>query len=237
MTTNIVLLAKDRVALTYQALDSLYTNTPTDQFNLTLIDDASMKPVRMSYWRKTNFCILRIERSRGITGQARNLGVYWAEQYWGKGDFLYLSDNDVYFTAGWLEKLTSTLQFLERSDKLKLLGGGTHPFHGANTVWRYGNALPSGGRYDCQVKLHDAVAGYSHLMRWETWDAYGPHDAHAPGTSQSEDFKFCQDIIKAGGMVGSVWPEVVYNTGLTKTDGTPAVGQDVMPRHEGVIQQ
>lgn len=238
--TNIVMLVKDRPELTQQALESLVAHTSPESYNLTIVDDASRLPFfaqrRPPFFAQPpeNSCSLRILPSKGITGQARNLGVYWAEKYWDRGDFLYLSDNDVYFTEGWLEKMTGLLHMGSRDHEILLLGGSTHPFHGVNETFVL--AVEGGGRLQTKIHTHDAVSGYSHLMRWETWDKYGPHDAHAVGIRQSEDWKFCQDIIKDGGKVGTVWPEVVYATGITDTFGEPAIGADQMRRYPGIIQ-
>ena len=65
-------------------------------------------------------------------------------------------------------------------------------------------------------------------MKWDIWDEYGPQDAHAPGVCQSEDWKFCQDIIQDGGRVGSIYPRVVLNCGITNSMGEKAPGWDVM---------
>lgn len=65
-------------------------------------------------------------------------------------------------------------------------------------------------------------------MRWETWDKYGPLDAHASGVGQSEDYAFCQKIIQDGGKVGSIYPRCVLNCGLTNSFGQPSVGADFM---------
>lgn len=234
--TNIVMLMRNRLTLTLQSLNSLYRNTPSDEFNLTLVDDDSSQGVRaaLAHWislpSHANCTLLQITRGRSITGQARNLGVYWSERLCGRGDYLYLSDNDVYFTPGWLSKLVDTMDDPRAFPVLKLLGGSTHPFHGANATYKWADKAR-------ELREHDAVSGYSHLMRWETWDKYGPLDAHAPGTGQSEDFKFCQQIIADGGRVATVWPEVVYACGITNTAGQPAVGADQMRRYPGVIQE
>lgn len=235
---NVVMLVKNRSSLTEQALTSLITHTVGD-FNLTIVDDESIRSDKISNHLRVLYpgldcTVLRINNSRGITGQARNLGIYFAEKYWGRGDWLYLSDNDVYFTEGWDEKLIGLLCAAELASGttgrpiLGVLAGSTHPFHGANHIWK----LP-----ECTLHTHDAVSGYSQLMRWKTWDKYGPLDAHAPGIRQSEDFAFCQKIIKDGGVVGSIDPPVVYDCGLTDTFGNPAIGVEQIPRYEGIIQE
>ncbi len=234
MVINVVMLVKNRSSLTEQALTSLIAHTAGD-FNLTIVDDESTRSDKISMFLRVVFpsldcTVLRINNSRGITGQARNLGVYWAEKYWGRGDWLYLSDNDVYFTEGWDKKMIKAFESEYIQPVLKLLGGSTHPFHGVNKAITLGSNNSS-------ISTHDAVSGYSQLMRWEIWDKYGPLDAHAPGIRQSEDFAFCQKIIKDGGVVGSIDPPVVYDCGLTDTFGNPAIGVEQIPRYEGIIQE
>jgi len=233
---NVVMVTKDRLRLMEQAVRTLKENT-SSPFNLTVIDDGSEIPISagaLSMVGIEHATVLRVTsfNSKGILGMVKNLGVYWAEKYWGRGDWLYMSDNDVYFTPGWDEKMTSLLRAVQAptGDLLKVLAGSTHPFHGANP-W------PPGSASTPLVTLHDAVSGYSHLMRWKTWDKYGPLDANAVGVRQSEDWAFCQRIIKDGGVVGSIDPPVVYDCGLTDTFGEKGPGSDQIIRYEGVIQE
>src|SRR5262245_65849267 len=106
---NIVMLTKDRAKLTRQCLETLYKTVPEDAFNLTLIDDESLGGncyyllLEMQRDHK-NMIWFRINRSKLVTGFARNLGVHVAENYFGRGDYLYLSDNDMYFPPGWLDR-------------------------------------------------------------------------------------------------------------------------------------
>lgn len=214
------MLTKDREKLRNQAIDTLRRNSPTESFyNLTIVDDESMVSVTRD-WRTAyeNINVIRINGSKGITGQARNLGVYWAEKYWGRGDYLYLSDNDIYFQPGWLEKLISAFEYGEPHG-LRLLGGWNHPYHHMNEMAHVDGL---------QIHTHYAVAGASQLMRWETWDKYGPLHAHAVGVCQGEDAQFCTDIIKDGGKVASIYPHVVFNCGLTNSHGNPAPGGDLV---------
>ncbi len=227
MKVNIVVIIYGRHHLTHQFLRTLYRNTPREMFNITVVDDESSMIVRpLHHPHKANWAYLRIEQSKHITGQARNLGIYWAERYWGRGDYLYLTDNDVYFTPGWIEALTYSTGVMH--PYIPLIGGWNHPFlrpkepsKVGDTSWPF-----NGDKY--VIRTHDAVAGASQLMRWETWDKYGPLDAHAPGVGQSEDWKFCQDIIKDGGRVGSIYPRVVFNCGLTNSMKEPSPGSDLM---------
>lgn len=225
---NIVMLVRNRRLLTAQALESLDDNTDKSLYNLTVVDDGSEIPITNAYHPAhrsigDNATVLRIEHgSKGITGQARNLGVYWAERYWGRGEYLYLSDNDMYFTPGWLEKLIAAVSYADW--KVGLIGGWNHPYlqpKPAPTVFSF---------TDFKVCAHDAVAGASQLMSWHIWYQFGPLDAHAPGVGQSEDWKFSQSIIQSGGLVGSIYPRVVFNCGVTNSLGAASTGADEMVR-------
>jgi GT2 family glycosyltransferase len=233
MKCNIVMLVKDRPKLTNQALRSLYSNTDPSLYDLTIIDDGSQGPYLPArdfalLGRPENTTMLTITNSKNITGQARNLGVYFAEKYWGRGDFLLLLDNDLFMTQGWLETLIAAFNLVEVTRQCKLLGGWNHPFLQPAPGTPIMAEWAAGRIPGFQYKEHDAVAGACQLMRWKTWDAFGPLDSHSPGVGQSEDFKFSQDIIKAGGKVGSLYPRCVYNTGLTNSFGQPSPGSDVM---------
>lgn len=213
---NIVMLVKDRPRLTLQALTSLVKNTDVD-YNVTIIDDGSAYETRDMlglFGKLGSVAVLRNETSKGITGQVRNLGVYWAERYWGRGDYLYLSDNDVYFRPNWASKMIAVYDG-QLNAGLEVLGGVRHPYHQPLH-------LHEGGWAET-----DAVAGYSQLMNWAVWVDNGPLDAHAPGVCQSEDHQFCQRILTGGGKVGYMIDPVIIDCGLTNTDGKPATGYEV----------
>ena len=225
---NIVMAVKDRSRLTAQALRSLALHTSGD-WNLTLVDDQSGDETRRGLdffrqFRPKQVAILRNQTSRGIVGQAKNLGVYWAERYWGRGDWLYLSDNDVYFEKGWDKALVGVAL---HNDHFGLIGGQNHPYH---------QPIAASHETDSLVYEYQALAGTSWLMRWWVWDAYGPLDAHAPGLCQSEDHVFCQKIREAGGKIGALNPPMIIDCSLTNTDGKPVIGVETKTeRVEGVL--
>lgn len=215
MKVNVVMLVKGRDRLTAQALYTLLRNTNPDLYNLTIVEEGGK-----SIQAGPEHCIwLQVNPEVNITGRLRNLGVYWAEKHWGHGDYLYLSDNDVYFTPGWLEKM---LDVMERFDP-DLLGGWNHPFLQPR------EKIPAHIVNDRTfLHTHDAVTGASQLMKWDVWDDHGPLDAHAEGVGQSEDWAFCQKIWKAGGIVESIYPRVVLNCGITNSYGQLSPGAEQM---------
>lgn len=217
------MIAKDRYRLTSQAVRSLYKNTPPDMFNLTIVDDASAVPYEDAevegLVNPDNGICVRLSRSKGIVGFARNFAIRAAEQYWGRGDFLLCLDNDIYALPGWLERMTAAMN---QHPEFAIVGGCRHPYHGVNS--HHGPLVAT-----------DAVAGYSMMMRWERWDAFGAFDAHAVGLGQSEDYAVCRRAVDAGFTVGYMNPSVLLHTGITNTEGKPATGADNFERYAGVI--
>lgn len=218
--TNIVMLVRDRLKLTEQAIESLYDHTPQKDFTLTIVDDESDFLTRryLAGIDRENMTMLRVENSGHRLGQLKNLGVCWTQMRFphekDADAWLYLSDNDVWFSPEWMGKLVSAAQVSERY-RFRLWGGQIHPFH---------------HRTECIFPFldsHEVIDGPSWLMRWETWNTYGPLDSQtAPGVCQSEEYPFCQRLRGDGLRLGVIRPHVVVHTGLTNSDGVPAPGAE-----------
>lgn len=228
---TVVMLVRDRLRLTEQALISLLRNSRTIP-NIMIVDDASQPATQawLNNWIKSHEDaeLIRHEESRG-TGWARNIGVAAAREIFGTDSLLYLSDNDVFFMPGWDTALRATHEFF---GGFKIIGGGCHPYLQASDV-----SCEVIAGY--QMATRDAVSGYSWLLDWATWDEFGPLDAHALGVRQSEDWAMCQKIRKAGYFVGSILPEMVVHTGLTDTFGERPPGWEIMrdTRLKGIIYE
>lgn len=219
--TNIVMTIRDRFKLTEQAIVSLYRNS-YEPFTLTIVDDQSedfrIRKLITSLSLSTvvgSPAIVRIERSKHVLSQAKNLGVYWSQQYFGRGDWLCICDNDVYFCEGWLEKMETAARSMSAS-RFELWGGQSHPFHSPISEFPSKKATE-----------HNCLAGTHWFMPYSTWDKYGPFDrTTAPGVCQSEDFAFTERIRADGGRIGVVWPHVVLDCGITNSDGKPSPGAE-----------
>ena len=228
--TNIVMLVKDRFRLTEQALETLYSYTPRDQFNLTLVDDEGTDfrvvwNLLDRYGKKSNATSLRINKSEHVLGKAKNLGVFWSEQTFGFGDWLYISDNDVYFTPGWLKTLTDIAEATEKYG-FKLWGGQIHPYHHSVDLTTDSLFLENLVTPNHKLLEYQVLDGPSWLMRWKTWmDSHKLPTNTTPGTCKGEDAEFCQYLTDTGGRIGVIHPFVVYHTGLTNTAGEDAPGR------------
>jgi glycosyltransferase involved in cell wall biosynthesis len=238
--TNIVLVTRDRFKLLDQTLESLYHCTDRDQFNLVVVDDGSSDfrcRICLDYYGARNNCsVLRLQNSAHVLSRLKNIGVAWSEQEFGRGDYLYLSDNDVVYTPGWLTVLNALhkASFLEG---FRLLGGQVHPFHKPINGT---DSCPLGFACSATVlREYGVLDGPSWLMTWATWKDYGPFQRDtAPGVCQSEEYPFCKRITERA-RIGAVDPPVVHHVGLLNSDGKPAPGMEeraaLLPK--GVITQ
>lgn len=220
---SVVMLVRDRLRLTRQALDSLTRNSRDSgrHINLLIVDDAS-RPITQKWldtWMVSHEAqLIRHEESRG-TGWARNIGVAAARELFGTDNLLYLSDNDVFFMPGWDDALLA--MHYQFGNVFKIIGAGCHPFLQPSAT---SPETSTGYR----MTTRDAVSGYSWLLDWDTWNRFGPLDAHALGVRQSEDWAMCRKVVDAGYFVGSIVPEMVIHTGLTDTFGEHPPGWEIM---------
>jgi glycosyltransferase involved in cell wall biosynthesis len=238
MKVDIVIPVHNRAELTKQTIDSLYTNTDHDLFNLYVIDDVSddeTKRVLRDLQATYRFKLFTNDENIGPAASRNEVCEYITLKE-KRQAFLYHSDNDVFFTQGWLNVLLVMFPFFEANYRVKLLGGGCHPYLQNNETIDLNQAINTQGQNRLGIK--DAVSGYSQLMTWETWDKYGPFSDNNRNEDikimGSEDWAFCQEIIKDGFKVGSIEPEVVIACGKTNTYGNPATGSETFKKFEGV---
>lgn len=164
------------------------------------------------------------------TGDLRNQVIRHSEYWFGRGDYLYLSDNDVFFKPGWLEALIKCYE-VSRRYGFKVIGAYNHPYH-QPIPGEQGVCLPRS--LDPIVISHavnpvHALALQSMIMTWDIWDKYGPFCKTEPGrVCQSEDVDFTNKIVADGGKIGVVSPALIVNTGLTNSFGEKIPGYDLV---------
>mgnify|MGYP001455764085 CR=1 FL=1 len=228
---NAVMVARGRPKLTQQAIMTITGNSP-NSLRLTVVDDDGTHGTLRYQCALGNgpapIEVAIAPNQDHVLGFLKNFGVEHGEllQFRSPDGLLYLSDNDAYFTPGWYERMTTLLPLAEK-EGFRLLGGQNHPYH-----------LPIAEAVGGHVREYNAIAGTSWLMTWKTWDEFGPLvETGGPGIGKSEDGDFCAKIRAAGYRVGAVWPPVVYDCGITNTDGKRCPGAEHIKRHEGVIYE
>lgn len=235
---NIIIPVHNRWEHTKQTLDSLRENTNPELYRLDLVDDKSDPEVSEQLgqyiFNMPTYYDWHFHRQHMNIGPgaSRNAITKYITGENLRGKYLYHSDNDVYFTPGWLDALVGIYEASE-PEGIRLLGGSCHPYLQNNAK------LYNQWQSTFDIGIKDAVSGYSQLMTWETWDTYGPFDETMREQEikimGSEDWALCQKIIKAGFKVGSLEPEVVIATGKTNTYGNPATGSETFKEQEGVV--
>lgn len=228
---DIIIPCHNRLELTKQTIESLLKNTDPEKYNLYLVDDVSTDGTREYIYSLKDVCHVFINDDNIGPGASRNFVCNAITANGTRSKYLYHSDNDVFFKPGWLENLIGVFRDPQTA-KIKVLGASCHPFlQSSSRIYR--------GIHPFAVGIKDAVSGYSQLMTWETWDKYGPFDETMRGAEKkimgSEDWAFCQKIVKDGFLVGSVEPELVIPCGKTNTYGDPATGAETFKNVEGVI--
>lgn len=235
---NICMAVRDRLELTRQCVQSLVNHTNSTLYNLTVVDDGSDRET--AEWLLDHFHdvsglldhhVLYNYEPLGVGG-AKSLCAYASEIRWGRGDFLYFTDNDMYFEEEWLERMIVDYESLKvghprwGGGKPLVLGGYNNPFQAPTDTL--------GAEFsEYEVRYFDALGGASMMMTWDTWDQFGPFAYNARGVRQSEDVDFGNRVRKAGGKLAALWPHVVHDCGKTDTFGVKVPYADAMPEVEG----
>jgi GT2 family glycosyltransferase len=210
--TAIILITKNRLKLLKQTVTTLTLNTPSELYDLIIIDDGS-EPDCIGYLsglKAGGACSDLVLTNFGSPSKCRNIGAEIARK---KGyKYLYHTDNDMYFLPGWLEICKEVLKLTER---VKIVGAYCHPFMQKNKDFEFNT-----------LQTVDAVSGNSWFISTEDYFSYGLHETD--GIMASEDWEMCQRIRKNGFFVVRLNPHKVLHCGLTNSRGEASVGSDLM---------
>lgn len=222
---NVVMTACNRLPLLRQSLESLVYTSRDIAISIVVIDDSTDLGVRswlLEFTRKCPWIPFRYDTnpSPHCIGAAKNYGVALASSE-GRGDLIYISDSDTYYTPLWYNPLLRMYGY--HGGDCPVIGGWNHPYlkpTGHIATW-------NNGTENYKLETYDAIAGVSWLLSWDAWDKYGPFAANALGPRQSEDWEFCQRVRADGKLVGAVSPWPVLHTGLTDSQGKRAPGSEI----------
>ncbi len=236
--TNITMLAANRTRLLRQALRSIgdlsdatvtvrdaNMNSSVDRIVSEWCERDTQRRVRVGFLEEVG------------TGPARNQVIECSEEEFGRGGYLYLSDDDVFFLRpDWLSILLKAYDEAWNHG-FRVIGAYNHPFHQPISTLALRDDLcgavePGNSISYCKGNvIHEvnALALQSMLMRWEVWDQYGPFCQTPPGkVCQSEDIDFTNKIHADGGRIGVIAPPLVVNCGITNSFGNKIPGWEAV---------
>lgn len=210
---NVVMTSNGmRSKLLNQALSSLFKNTFKDSFTLTLVSDGCTRWEIDAPLVDENTVIVNCH----VLSRLKNLGVYWSEQQFDRGDYLLMIDDDVCFMPGWYEKLTG---LAEKYPHVALWGGQVHPYHHPVGAAIYEDPM------NPLFYPYAMLDGPAYFMPWSTWDAIGPLQGTEQGVCKGEDVNFCNRLVAAGMRIGVPVEHCIIHTGLTNSEGKDAPGR------------
>lgn len=231
--TNICVLTYNRPKLTEQCLRTLASTTKCPDERITIVDDCStdrwVPEELLSQYADSILKMWPILNEENLgTGLSRNKSIRESESRWGRGDYLYLSDSDVFFLPKWLPTLIECYEWARATHNVVALGAYAHPFLKPRQSWPFFSDVL--GR-TLQIGELDALPTQSWLWRWEDWDKYGPFCATPAGkVCQSEDVDMSNRIKADGGKVAAIYPGLVVNCGVTNSFAERIPGYDEVMR-------
>lgn len=217
---SIILLVHNRPELTAQTFDSLHASLKhhLDDVEVICINNNSNRQTQAILSQYDFHQRLDLPANTGI-GAGKNLGVQKSH-----GDWLYISDNDIYFFDGWLSSLIKTAAVFPEA---KVLGAFRHPHHGVQEVLTRGNL---------HFERSDQQVGSSWFLSRDTWNEFGPLKEGVP--YGVDDTEFCNRVNDVGYWVGSIKPHKVYHCGATNSDGKWSPGGEsyiLKPHPPGIL--
>ena len=212
MKTAIILITRDRNKLLAQTINSLVKNTPKELYDLIVVDDGSSDVEGLIQQKEAGTISDLVLTNFGSPSKCRNVGAEIARK---KGyEYLYHTDNDMYFLPGWLERCYE----IKNKEGFTIIGPYCHPFMQNNEDFFPYNE----NRY----ATVDAVSGNSWFISTKDYFGYGLHETE--GIMASEDWEMCQRIRKDRKLVVRLTPHMVLHCGVTNSRGEASVGADIM---------
>jgi glycosyltransferase involved in cell wall biosynthesis len=219
--TAIILITKNRQKLLKQTIRSLFANTPRASFDLIVVDDGSDDVSYLLECNQAGMISDLVLTNFGSPSRCRNIGAEIARK---KGyEFLYHTDNDMYFLPGWLEECHT---IKNDNNIIKIIGAYCHPFMQKNADESMLDDHFIKGVTFSEFETVDAVSGNSWFISTEDYFKYGLHETD--GIMASEDWEMCQRIRKDGNFVVRLTPHKVLHCGITNSRGEASVGADIM---------
>ena len=219
MVVPVIMAVKDRPELTKQTVDTLFRTTDPSMFRLIIVSDCSSQETN-DYLKTLEDRAKVVYMEKPTCAPAcKNAGMAIA----GDSEYYYLTDNDMYFCEGWLDKL---LKIMELFPSVGIVGGKGHDYHGAISL-----------QEDSGVKIKTTLQqpGFSMLIRKKVWLDYGPFIHFERTELGRDDVRFC-DLARNGGWeIAQPIEPVVFHCGMKNTFNTDPAGAEAERQQQFLV--
>jgi len=192
---SIIIPVKNQKDITQTCLDSL--SAYTKDYQLIIIDDGSDKETTSMLLQHIdeNDNYIRNDKSVGWC-KAINQGLKEV-----KGDYVLFSNNDVVFTANWIDKM---LNHFKRDKELGVLGPVTNKVEGFQHI--------DYNKKDIDFQYTDVLTFFNVMIKKEVIDKIGGLDERF-GLGGQDDADYCIRARKEGFKVGIARDTFIYHYG------------------------
>ncbi len=196
MTTSIIMVTFNQLAMTKRAIASIRKHTPASAYELIVVDNASADGTPEWLAEQPDVKLLRQAKNVGFPAGC-NIGTASA-----KGDYLLLLNNDTVVTPRWLEQLTLAI---ESDERVGAVGPMTNyagygqmietSYRTLDEMQRFAETynVSSAERWEERMKL----IGFCLMIKRSAWEAAGPLD-ESYGIGNYEDDDWCMSARLAG---------------------------------------
>jgi glycosyltransferase involved in cell wall biosynthesis len=207
----VIMAVKDRLELTRQTVDTLFAHTDSTKIKLFIVSDASSNETN-DYLKTLEDRAKVIYMEVGMCAPAcKNAAISILDDY----EYLYFTDNDMYFGENWLEVL---VKIMENFPRVGIVGGRNHPYHGV-----IGYQEEAGIR----IQITYQQPAFSMLVRRKVWLEHGPF-IHFENTGLGkDDVRFCDSVRNAGWDIAQPTTPVVFHCGIKNTFNLDTAGAEV----------
>lgn len=201
----VIIASYERPRLLAQTIESMFKNADTVP-ELVVIDCFSQDPGVGEYISQNNNLIDKYFRYpfRAPIHTVKNKGYLMAT----RSEYLYFSDNDMYFEPHWDTRL---IKVLEAKPEIGIVGGLHHPHHQIDGTEIIDNQA---------IVYSNEQPGYSMMMRMKDFKVIGPWFSDVP--VGGEDSNLCRMTELAGFKIAALATPAVLHCGASGSHGNPA---------------
>ncbi|SDZ17871.1 Glycosyltransferase, GT2 family [Thermoactinomyces sp. DSM 45892] len=216
---SIIILTYNQVEFTKRCVESIYRNTPRDQFELIFVDNGSSDDTVKYLTSLSDVSIILNEKNVGFAGGCNQGGTI------AKGEYILFLNNDVIVTKNWLEPM---LERLIADPKIGMVGPVSNYVSGAQIVpasYHSVDELDDFAEKYCKANQGKTkrvlrLVGFCLLARKTILDEIGWFDVqYVSGNFEDDDL--CLKVLQKGYQLWIAFDSFVHHFGHATFNGNP----------------